>query len=408
MYNYFIMKNSNNFLKIIFIFVLAFLPLSAMVAVEVTPTASIQNLSPSASVNVGQTVYWNTITTGFTNPTFIAGDSIPSSSVLQESVNSYGSFSWTPKIQDIGGHTITIYVTDASGHSASASQNINVGQATVTVSTPTPSDTILPRQNVTFSVTPAGFTNPTYSVSDSVWGSGINNSNINSSGLFSWTPTGNNFGAHIITILVSDSSGNTASVSQKITVSGAVMTISSTSPGLILSPGETLSFSATTTGLTSPNYSISDSFSGTSLSNSNIKPSGIFSWTPAGNDIGTHSINIFAMDNVGNSANSNLTVLVNRSTTSGTISTVGATNTSANSDGATTKYVFSKSLSVGSSNKDVTELQKKLTSLGLYLGPITGYFGQMTKASVLKFQTKYKISPLGNVGPATRVMLNKI
>ena len=70
-------------------------------------------------------------------------------------------------------------------------------------------------------------------------------------------------------------------------------------------------------------------------------------------------------------------------------------------------FKFNNPLSLGSSGNDVTELQKKLSAEGVYSGSITGYFGAMTQAAVKRYQTKYGISPLGNVGPATREQLNK-
>jgi len=39
-------------------------------------------------------------------------------------------------------------------------------------------------------------------------------------------------------------------------------------------------------------------------------------------------------------------------------------------------------------------------------GTITGYFGALTKAAVIKFQTKYGIRTTGNVGPLTREKMN--
>jgi peptidoglycan hydrolase-like protein with peptidoglycan-binding domain len=72
----------------------------------------------------------------------------------------------------------------------------------------------------------------------------------------------------------------------------------------------------------------------------------------------------------------------------------------------TASFVFKKLLSSGMINSDVTELQKKLASLGLYAGSITGSYGPLTASAVKMYQTKHKISPLGNVGPATLKSLN--
>ena len=71
-------------------------------------------------------------------------------------------------------------------------------------------------------------------------------------------------------------------------------------------------------------------------------------------------------------------------------------------------FKFLKNMKLGSRlAPDVIELQKRLTKEGFYGGPISGYFGPLTKDAVIKYQTKY--SPLttdGVVGPRTRGVLN--
>jgi hypothetical protein len=74
-------------------------------------------------------------------------------------------------------------------------------------------------------------------------------------------------------------------------------------------------------------------------------------------------------------------------------------------------YTFTTPLALGSKEASVTELQKRLTSEGVYSGPITGYFGSLTLAAVKKYQENNGISKAGqagygNVGPATRAKLN--
>lgn len=70
-------------------------------------------------------------------------------------------------------------------------------------------------------------------------------------------------------------------------------------------------------------------------------------------------------------------------------------------------FVFNSNLAIGSSGNDVTELQNRLTTEGVYTGPITGYFGPLTMAGVKAFQLKYGIEQVGIVGPATRARLNQ-
>ena len=78
----------------------------------------------------------------------------------------------------------------------------------------------------------------------------------------------------------------------------------------------------------------------------------------------------------------------------------------ASSSASTSGYTFSNFLDIGSTGADVTALQNKLTSLGLYSGPITGYFGSLTQAAVEAFQGQHNINQVGYVGPSTRAALN--
>lgn len=72
-----------------------------------------------------------------------------------------------------------------------------------------------------------------------------------------------------------------------------------------------------------------------------------------------------------------------------------------------TAFNFSSNLTLGMSGDNVTQLQNRLTTEGVYSGPITGYFGHLTLAAVKAYQTKYNISPAsGYVGPLTRAQLN--
>jgi hypothetical protein len=64
---------------------------------------------------------------------------------------------------------------------------------------------------------------------------------------------------------------------------------------------------------------------------------------------------------------------------------------------------FNRDLTVGSTGADVTALQ---TMLGVT--PATGYFGAITKAAVVAYQTSKGISATGYVGPLTRAALNYV
>lgn len=70
------------------------------------------------------------------------------------------------------------------------------------------------------------------------------------------------------------------------------------------------------------------------------------------------------------------------------------------------KFTFTKNFSIGSNGPDVLELQKILVSLGFLKATPNGNFGPTTKEAVVNFQIANKISPVGTVGPQTRITLN--
>lgn len=70
---------------------------------------------------------------------------------------------------------------------------------------------------------------------------------------------------------------------------------------------------------------------------------------------------------------------------------------------------LTRDLSLDSRGVEVTILQKILTREGVYTGPITEYFGVLTKSAVQAFQKKYGITPAsGYVGPLTRKKMNEL
>lgn len=75
-------------------------------------------------------------------------------------------------------------------------------------------------------------------------------------------------------------------------------------------------------------------------------------------------------------------------------------------------YVFSNYLTVGSTGADVSALQTWLISSGFDIAAITsgvaqkGYFGQQTKAAVVKYQASVGLPSTGFVGPLTVAKLN--
>jgi len=70
---------------------------------------------------------------------------------------------------------------------------------------------------------------------------------------------------------------------------------------------------------------------------------------------------------------------------------------------------FTRSLSLGVSGSDVSQLQQFLKEQGFYTySEITGYFGQITKQAVIDFQEAYSINPIGIVGPQTQAKITSL
>ena len=77
---------------------------------------------------------------------------------------------------------------------------------------------------------------------------------------------------------------------------------------------------------------------------------------------------------------------------------------------ATTKYQkLTLSMSLGSRVSEVKTLQQMLSKdPSIYTGPVTGYYGPLTRQAVINFQKKYGIEPTGIAGPKTRQKMNEV
>ena len=62
----------------------------------------------------------------------------------------------------------------------------------------------------------------------------------------------------------------------------------------------------------------------------------------------------------------------------------------------------------GVSGSDVTELQSTLQKLGYFHTTPTGYYGSITKESVIQFQRDFNVPSTGFTGPLTRAKLSEV
>ncbi len=293
-----------------------------------------------------------------------------------------------------------------------AVQNLNPG-------TTVPVGTLL-----TFSVTGASSSTPTYYVSDTYAGSSVDNTKISSQGTFTWTPLIQDIGAHTLRVSSYDTAGVSLSVSQDVTVVPKFrISILSLSPGAAVNPGQVVTFTASSSGFASPTFSATDSFTGgTPVFTAINTQSGAFSWTPTSSDIGTHIITVTAQDSSSN--NRSITQQITVAAASGTATPLTTTGPLPGSPAPTVvttpvvatpvatvtaaapAYYFTSYLKLGSTGDEVTALQNVLIRGGYLSGAATGYFGSLTASALMKYQTAHGLDALGVVGPATRVVLN--
>jgi peptidoglycan hydrolase-like protein with peptidoglycan-binding domain len=392
---------------LLFIFT-SLLPLTASAA----GSATIAGLL-SDTVAVGSQVSFTVVPSGFVSPTYKVVDSF-AGSVNNNNIDGYGTVNWTPNNSELGDHTITITITDSEGTSATAAQTIHVVAPSVTITNVTPGGTVKFGNSITFGLSSTGFMGVQYSIADSFRNSTVSSANTDTYGNFHWTPLYQDIGTHTLVATARDYQGHSATASQQIVVSGPVgLSLGPVSPATTVHSGDSVSFSATTTGFTSPTYTVTDAFTSTvGTSSLAIDANGIVTWTPNANDIGSHLLTISASDSSGNSGTIQtlITVIAKSVTPSAPVvaatTTLTSTSTSPKTVASGPAYIFTTFMTIGTSGKDVMALQILLGKLGYLSAAPTGYFGAMTKAALQKFQTANNIAAVGYAGPATRVALS--
>lgn len=384
-----------------------------------TPTASIQNVSPLGGIAPGSSVSFAVSSSGFFNPVYVVSDSFSGTGATTGYIDQVGFFTWTPTVYDSGRHTFTVTVTDASSNTASASVTILVTGSAAFISGIYPGPIISAGKPVTFTVTTVGMTSPQIAIYDSVYGGTANQSSISSSGTVSWTPSPYyDIGSHTLRVVASDLYGHSAEATTSITVLNPSVTVDSIQPGSTVRAGTTISAHVRTPFTTPTTFSLSDAFTGTStLSTTPISSTGNLNWKTTDDDLGLHPVTFTATDAYQNSASTTISFMVvpvsaDLAYTYAPPSTSSTPSSSSPSSSSGTPshpvFMFTTALAVGSRGSAVTELQKRLTALGVYSGPVTGYYGSLTAAAVKKFQKAHGIAPVGFVGPATRSALNQV
>src|SRR5689334_4943077 len=75
---------------------------------------------------------------------------------------------------------------------------------------------------------------------------------------------------------------------------------------------------------------------------------------------------------------------------------------------AASAFTFSRTLCLGDAGTPVANLQQFLINDGDGTLAVTCYFGALTRAAVVHFQTEQELTPTGCTGPLTRARINAI
>jgi hypothetical protein len=216
------------------------------------PALSVNSVSAS-STSPGNPITFTAVASNFEAvPVYTVMDNANGSTMTNANINSStGAFAWTPTVNDVGQHTITVQASDSDGESMSTTITLYVqGAGSLRLTAAIPSSAVSAGSSVNFSAVPVNFSPISYALTDSFASSSINANNISQSGFFVWTPSVSDAGSHSITVTATEyGMSQTFATSTTITVTASqVVTPTSTStPTPTPAPAST-----TTPGVTMP------------------------------------------------------------------------------------------------------------------------------------------------------------
>ena len=270
-----------------------------------------------------------------------------------------------------------LYLTVSGGTSTNGSQ-ISLSQSTVSLTA---------GQNTTVSVYGNGSYYLASNSNPSVANATLSGSNVTISGI-SYGTTNLSIcqsGGQCISIYVTVTTSNTST-----TGGTSFLNISQSNPTMLAGQTSTVSVSGGSGSLYNVAYNSNSTIALASVSGNTLSIAGLKNGYAV----------IVVCDSVNDCAPVSVIVGVTSAPVTTPIVSSGSVPT------PTTTYQFNTNLSYGMTGTDVSELQKRLTSEGVYTGPINGRFGPLTEAAVKEYQTIHKLSPVGEVGILTRTLLN--
>lgn len=379
-----------------------YVDVSQDVTVSPTPVPQVTSLSPGTTTPVGGVVTFTVTSPGYDAPTYTIHDSYSPSTIGSDTITTAGLFTWTPVRSQEGTHNIRITVSGTNNTPTDVTQTIVVQSALLSIEKNAP-DSAMVGTPVKFAVNMQGLHNPVFALSDTFSGT-ITNNNISSSGYFIWTPTSGDVGSHNIGINATDDYGNAASVRKDIKILPAALVVTPPTPAPAT---QTLATPSVTSTPASSGYYFTKALAigsvgaeVTALQTLLVKL-GFLTTTPTG----TFGPMTSAAVKKFQTASGLSPVGSVGPATRAKLNAQGGGGTSMGA-GTTAAFRFSLPLAVGASGTEVSELQKKLTSLGYYSGVVNGSFDALTVAAVKKFQAAKGLEQVGSVGPGTRAALN--
>ncbi len=199
------------------------LPLSTVLADA--PTLTIDKPATGNMLQAGVPYTFQLTPTGLgTGLTYTTSNTNSSGTITASNIDAVTSkVTWTPTMNELGVHTVTISVQDAAGLGTATTIQfiVNLPPASLSIINVSPGTTVGAGAQVSFAASSTNLSYPSYTILDNFSGTSVTSNNLNSTGSFSWTPTSNDIGTHLITLTAKDYHGSIANASVSITVTTA-------------------------------------------------------------------------------------------------------------------------------------------------------------------------------------------
>ncbi|SJZ33110.1 Ig-like domain (group 3) [Enhydrobacter aerosaccus] len=216
--------------------------------------------------------------------------------------NASGAWSFTPTGLADGNHTIVASETDLAGNTGSASISFTLNTTVPSVTEKLASDTgTSSTDKITANPTLTGTADPNSTVHFTIDSNAVTTTaTANSSGVWSYTPTGLANGSHTIVASETNAAGTTGSTS-------LTFTLDTTAPVVTEKAGSQTSSSATLTGTGDAGATVHFSVDGSPITGAaTANSSGAWSYTATGLSAGSHTVIASETDAAGNTGSASV------------------------------------------------------------------------------------------------------